>query len=181
MTEDDEIIQEFTALRRGMVIRRDAAGRPTSITVAKPLLIDQLLEREIIDDKQHWHARQLLVMRTVFLRPLAMGRHMEITAYSPSDDTTEPPKYPIEDNDYLKVLRDMRHRWQQEIVTEACDDNGDTVILNHLIAIPRQKVCDAFDAMSRAINRLIDKKEAAEEARKKMLALENDIWQYNNH
>jgi hypothetical protein len=173
--EDDEVIQEFTALRLGMVIERDAAGRIVSAYVPNPFIIDQLLEQDIIDRDQHRYAIHFVAMRKVFLRGVATLKTVAMYQ-SPDTEPVTPPRFPIEDNDYLKVLRLIRHAPHRDVITEAVDDYADATTLYHLIAM-RARVRDAFRALTVAVQQLWDQKEAAIEAEQKVLALDEKLCQ----
>jgi hypothetical protein len=181
--QDDGEIQEFTIRQRGMIVERDARGRIISAYVPPPLLIDQLFEHGIIDCEQHWHAEQFITMHRVFLRPVATFKM--VSAYAQSDDGAPVIKYPIADNDYLIVLRDIRHEWQRLVIKRAIEEDYDIRIMYELLEKQesgeftreaegkRNRVSNAFWALTYAINRLLEKKEKAKEAeeeRKKVLA-----------
>jgi hypothetical protein len=180
MSEQDEYqeLQEHTIRARGMIVERDARGRITSAYVPNPFIIDQLLEHGVIDREQHWHAEQLVAMRMVFLRPVATLK--TVTTYQSDSDGRPPAKYPIADNDYLIVLRDMRHDWQKQIVQIAVEAEFNLAVFEKLAFDPdpeaqerkRNHVSNAFWSMTYAINRLLEAKQAAMEAeeRKKVLA-----------
>lgn len=87
--DDSEVIQEHTIKRRGIIVDNNAARRIISASIAATFVIDQLLELEILDHEQHWHAMQFVPTRKVFLRPFMISRHMMVTAYVPSPD--DPP------------------------------------------------------------------------------------------
>jgi hypothetical protein len=166
--DDGDEIQTHTAEKRGMIIERDARGKPISITVQSPFVIDRLFEFGIIDREQHWHAEQFVAMRKVFIRPV--GSYKSVCSYQQPEQGHPPAKYPIEDNDYLKVLRDIRHKWQQDIVRLAAEDDEGA---DALMAYDPAKLSNAFWALTYAINRLLDKKKEVEDA-KKAVARAND-------
>lgn len=169
---DDEQIQDHTILQRGMVIEKDARGKIMSAHVPAPFIIDQLLEHGVIDREQHWHAEQFVAMRKVFLRPVETIK--TVMTYQSEPDAQPPAKYPIADNDYLIVLRDMRHEWHKRIVTVAIETEFNLSALEQLIfaddpeaqATKQNQVSNAFWSLTYAINRLLDKKKEAEDAKK---------------
>lgn len=172
--QDDREIQEHTIRQLGLVVERDGRGKIISSYRPNPFVIDRLFEMGIIDREQHWHAEQFVAMRKVFLRPVATLK--TVTVYHSDADPSPPAKYPIADNDCLIVLRDMSHEWQKQIVRLATDDHFDTSA-DALFAIAPPRISDAFWAMTYAINRLLDPKKAADDA-KKVVARTNGSCEY---
>ena len=186
--DEGEELQAHTIRQRGMVVERDASGKIISAYVPSPFLIDQLLEHGVINREQHWHAEQLVAMHRVFLRPVATFK--SVTAYHSDGEANPPAKYPIADNDYLIVLRDMRHEWQRQLIRIALEAEFNLRTLETLVfdsdpdtqEKKRNHVTNAFWALTYAINRLLEAKQKAaeaEEERKKLLARINN--QCDNH
>jgi hypothetical protein len=177
---DDGIVQEFTAIARGMSYAVDDKGRVVTAELAKPFVIDQLFERQIIDRDQHFYAIHFMAARKVFLRDA--GTFRTNTFYDAPGETPPGPKYPIEDTDYLKMLRAMPLEKQRLIVMEACDDLADSGT-THRLAMIHPMVRDSFRALAVAVQMLWDKKEAeieaqhkaADDDRKKMLARSREV------
>jgi hypothetical protein len=186
--EGDYGISEETAKRRGMVYTTDARGRVTSARLPRPFLIDELLERGIIHPDAHYYGAQFLAMRKLFLSPVS-GKAVMLRI-QPSDGTP-PPEFPIEDNDYLKVLRRMRHRAHQELVADVCNEELSPIVFYEFARLwtatdptpaeaDRRKrqaadVRAAFEAMQNAVIALWEQKKQAKEAEQKRRENEDRI------
>ncbi len=69
---DEDIIPEEVAIRRGMNYRKDAAGRICEASQPDPLLIDVLHTRRIINQDHHFYGVQMITMRQLFLKDVAV-------------------------------------------------------------------------------------------------------------
>lgn len=67
MEQDEElegdIIPEHIAKRRGLDYQKTARGHICSAVVPHPVVIDQLLAAQVIDEKQHFYAVRFIAMR----------------------------------------------------------------------------------------------------------------------
>ncbi len=106
--QEYEELQEHTIRQRGMVIEYDARGRQISIRIPNPFIIDELLSRGIIDREYSTGMRAVRRHAEGIPPP---GRHDQDGHNLPVGQRWSPAgQVPlIADNDYLIVLRDMRH------------------------------------------------------------------------
>src|SRR4051794_35214828 len=103
--DQEDLISEALAIRRGMVYRKDASGRVCDAHQPTPLLLDVLLDKRIITYDHHFYGVQMLAMRKLFLSPVAVKVGMLRVR---SEDGAAPDKpVPMEDTDYLRVLREI--------------------------------------------------------------------------
>lgn len=151
----EDIVPEEVAIRRGMVYSKDRHGKVCQAEIEAPLLIDQLYNHEIIHADHHFYGVQLITMRKVFLAPV--GFKIGMLLVKREDDQAEDKPIPMEDTDYLRVLRGIRNLTSQRLLREVCDEAADP----YLFPIYRRQtynVVAAFDALCDAVGALWETK-----------------------
>jgi hypothetical protein len=141
--EPGDIIPEEIARKRGMKYEKNSRGHIFEAHVPSPFLIDKLHERNVLNASQHHAAAQLIALRSVFLTPIAAKT---IVFFIPPDDEAAPDvSVPIDDADYLKVLRRMRHENDRLIVIEICAETLDADAFLARIARLRNPKLPGYD------------------------------------
>lgn len=143
------------AEKRGLDVTYDPAGYINSARVPCPFLIDRLLEEEIITPEHHYYGVQMIMMRQLFLRDVSVRVGM-LRVKSDGEDGREPVAVPMEDDDYLRVLRGMRSiiRWK-EIVMAVCLPDADPGLFPQLERI-EGTVYMAFGNLADVVKALIE-------------------------
>jgi hypothetical protein len=100
-------------------------------------------------------------MRKLFLSPV--GFKIGMLMVKRDDDQAQDKPIPMEDTDYLRVLRTIRNIASQRLLREICDEEADPY-LHHVYGRQKYAVDAAFDALCEAVEQLwTAKKKAAEE------------------
>lgn len=157
----EDIVPEHVALRRSMRYRKDRHGKVSFAEDEAPFLIDRLHNHEVISADHHFAGVQLITMRKVFLSPV--GFKVGMLKVRSEGDEPPPPPVPIEDTDYLRVLRSVRSVTSQRLIREVCDEAADPG-LHPVYARQGHAVRAAFDALCDAVQALWNAKKAAREA-----------------
>jgi hypothetical protein len=165
--EPVDVIPESVAIRRGMQyqVRIDKIdGKDTRVVThaqqLHPFLIDVLLDRRIITHDHHFYGVQMITMRKVFNNPVGFKFGMLMVRHD--DEASSVPALPIHDNDYLKVLREMRNGYFKEIVMQICEEHADPLLASRLGKISAS-VKFAFDSLSDAVMKVWELKKAERE------------------
>lgn len=160
--EPEDIVPEHVAIRRGMVYSLDRHGKVCQAEIEAPLLIDQLYNHEIISSEHHFYGVQFITMRKVFLAPVGFKIGM-LTVKRDEEQAADKP-IPMEDTDYLRVLRMVRNLASQRLLREICDEAAEPAMYP---AYGRQRypVMSAFDALCEAVQNLWEQKKNALEGK----------------
>jgi len=156
----EDIVPEAVAMRRGMVYTKDRHGKVCQAEIEAPLLIDQLYNHEIIDSDHHFNGIQFITMRKLFLSPVGFKVGMLIVKREGEEAENKP--IPMEDTDYLRVLRGVKNLASQRLLREICDESADPLLFP-IYGRQRHMVMAAFDALCEAVGELWEKKKAARE------------------
>ena len=122
----EDIVPEYVAIRRGMTYSKDRHGKVCQAEIEAPLLIDQLYNHEIIAADHHFYGVQLITMRKLFLSPV--GFKVGMLLVRREDDQAEDKPIPMEDTDYLRVLRGVKSLASQRLLREICDEAADPAV-----------------------------------------------------
>lgn len=168
--EPGDIISESLAIRRGMQyqvkvvkVKGEDTRIVTSANQPNPFLIDMLLDRRIINHDHHFYGVQLITMRQLFLKDVSVKVGMLQVKREDSEQAYDKP-IPMEDNDYLKVLRAIRTQRWKEIIMAVCDVNADHRLCPQLERI-EGSVSMAFSQLGDAVVAVWEKKKAENESR----------------
>ncbi len=146
------------AERRNLVVGYDGAGYINAAYQPNPFLIDVLLARKFIKAEHHFYGMQMIAMHRVFLDPVLTKVGM--LRVKTEDEASPSKPIPIEDIDYLRILRELRNdRWKR-IVALVCTDDADPRLIDQLERI-EGTVWMAFSELSTAVKALWERKEAA--------------------
>ncbi|MHC5536679.1 hypothetical protein ACYOEI_00210 [Singulisphaera rosea] len=149
------------AVKRGLEVTYDAAGYIKTAQVPLPFLIDLLLDKKIINGDHHFYGVQMITMRQLFLKDVSARVGMLRVKSDGEASSENPVAVPMEDNDYLKVLRGMRViRWK-EIVMAVCTVDADPRLYPQLERM-EGTVSMAFGNMADSVKALWEQKRAAE-------------------
>jgi hypothetical protein len=151
----EDIVPESVAIRRGMVYTKDRHGKVCQAEIEAPLLIDQLYNHEVIHADHHFYGVQLITMRKVFLAPV--GFKIGMLLVKRDGEQAEDKPIPMEDTDYLRVLRAVKNLTSQRLLREICDENADPYMFP-AYGHQAYKVVVAFDALCAAVSQLWDEK-----------------------
>lgn len=151
-----DVVPEDVAIRRGMVYSKDRHGKVCRAEVEAPLLIDQLYNHEIIHADHHFYGVQVINMRKLFLSPLRTK--VCVLLVTRGEDDTADKSTPMDDMDYLKVLRHIRNHKSERIIREVCDEAADPYLFP-VYGRDRHAVAAAFDSLCAAVRRLWDDKD----------------------
>jgi hypothetical protein len=144
-------------LKGDMEITRDALGYINRAVTLAPLLIDELYQRRIIEADHHFYGIQFMTMRKLFLAPVAYKIGMMLVK---REDEAAPDKpIPMEDTDYLRVLREIRNISHQKLLREICDEETNPQLYYQYGTIAHT-VGAAFDSLCAAVILLWDEKSA---------------------
>lgn len=159
----EDIVPEHVAIRRGMVYSKDRHGKVCRTEIEAPLLIDQLYNHEIIAANHHFYGVQLLTMRKLFLSPVGFKVGMLHVKRERDPEEADEKPIPMEDTDYLRVLRSIKSLADKRLLQEICDEAADP---NRYPFYGRQghSVIAAFDALRNAIPELWDQKQKGVES-----------------
>jgi hypothetical protein len=156
----EDIVPESVALRRGMVYTKDRHGKICQAEIEAPLLIDQLYNHEIINSDHHFYGVQVITMRKFFLSPVAFKAGMFLVKRDGEQAQDKP--IPMEDTDYLRVMRGVRNESSQLLIREICDEAADPY-LHPIYGRQATRVKDAFDSLCTAVGELWEQKKNAED------------------
>src|ERR1700733_13416254 len=151
----EDIVPEQVAIRRGMIYRKDRHGKVCEAEIEAPLLVDQLYNHEIIAADHHFYGVQLITMRKLFLSPVGFKVGMLIVKRD-GDEAQDKP-IPMEDTDYLRVLRYVKSPTSQRLIREICDEAADPYLFP-IYGRQGHLVMAAFDALCDAVQKLWDEK-----------------------
>ena len=156
----EDIVPEHVAIRRGMVYSKDRHDKVCRAEIEAPFLIDQLYNHEIIAADHHFYGVQFLTMRKLFLAPV--GLKVGMLLVKRDDEQADEKPIPMEDTDYLKVLRGVKSLAHQRLLREICDEAADPAVY---LAYARQEhaVVAAFDSLCDAVIALWEAKKALPE------------------
>jgi hypothetical protein len=160
----EDIVPEEVAIRRGMVYSKDRHGKVCQAEIEAPLLIDQLYNHEVIHADHHFYGVQLITMRKVFLAPV--GFKIGMLLVKRDADQAEDKPIPMEDTDYLRVLRAVKNLTSQRLLREICDEHADPYLFP-AYCHQAYKVVAAFDSLCAAVGELWDQKARENESRVK--------------
>jgi hypothetical protein len=153
----EDIVPEHVALRRGMVYRKDRHGKVCQAEIEAPLLIDQLYNHEIIGDDHHFYGVQFITMRKLFTSPV--GLKVGMLQVKRDDEQAEDKPIPMEDTDYLRVLRRVKSVTNQRLLREICDEAADPYLFP-IYGRQAYAVVTAFDALCDAVIAIWEEKKA---------------------
>jgi hypothetical protein len=157
----EDIVPEHVAIRRGMTYHKDRHGKVCSAEDEAPLLIDRLYNHEIISDEHHFYGVQLITMRKLFLSPV--GFKVGMLRVKREDDQAVEKPIPMEDTDYLRVLRGVRNVASQRLIREICDEDADPA-LYQVYGRQVHPVIQALDAMCSSVRALWEAKRQVSES-----------------
>jgi hypothetical protein len=146
-----DVIPEEMAIRRGMSYRLDRHGKVYQAEDEAPLLIDRLYNHEIIAADHHFYGVQFLTMRKVFLAPVGFKIGMMLVRRD--DEQAGDKPIPMQDTDYLRVLRGVKNVTHQRLLRDVCDElaNPETYPLygrqTHTVIAAFDALCDAVKAL----------------------------------
>lgn len=146
------------AERRGMDVTTDPVGYINSARVPHPFLIDLLLEREMITHEHHFHAMQFLMMRRLFLKDVSVRVGMLRIKSDGDEPGTAATPIPMEDTDYLRVIRGMRNQKQKEVVMAVCMEEADAERLYPQLERMEATVHMAFGNLADIVKDLVSKR-----------------------
>ncbi|WP_020471485.1 hypothetical protein [Zavarzinella formosa] len=151
----EDIVPESVALRRGMVYSKDRHGKICRAEIEAPLLIDQLYNHEIIASDHHFYGVQFITMRKLFLSPV--GFKIGMLLVKRDDEQAGDKPIPMEDTDYLRVMRLVKNPANQRLLREICDEEADPC---NYLCYGRKKhlVASAFDALCESVMMLWEQK-----------------------
>ncbi len=147
-----DLIPEELAIRRGMTYHKDWRGKICYAEDEAPLLIDRLYNHEVISAEHHFYAVQVLTMRKLFLSPVGVKVGMLQVRRGEDEPAADKP-VPMQDTDYLRVLRGIRHPGYRRAVQEVCDEAADPE-LYQAYGLQRHTVMAALDTMCDAVRAL---------------------------
>jgi hypothetical protein len=153
----EDIVPEHVALRRGMTYGKDRHGKVCRAEIEAPLLIDQLYNHEIIAADHHFYGVQFLTMRKLFLSPVGMKVGMLLVKREPDPDEAADKPIPMEDSDYLRVLRGVKNLASQRLLRDICDEEANPDAYP-LYGRQSHAVVAAFDALCEAVKAVWDEK-----------------------
>ena len=156
----EDIVPEHVALRRGMVYRKDRHDKVCQAEIEAPFLIDQLYNHELIAADHHFYGVQFMTMRKLFLAPV--GLKVGMLQVKRDDEQAEDKPIPMEDTDYLRVLRGVKSLVSQRLLREICDEGADPAVY---LVYARQEyaVVAAFDSLCEAVIAVWEEKKLAAE------------------
>jgi hypothetical protein len=159
----EDIVPESVAIRRGMTYRLDRHGKVCDAEIEAPFLIDQLYNHEIIGSDHHFNGVQFITMRKLFLAPVGFKIGMLLVKREDEGQAPDKP-IPMEDMDYIRVLRAVRNLAYQRLLQEICDEAAEPAMY---LTYGRQghMVRGAFDALCEAVQKLWDQKKDAADAK----------------
>jgi hypothetical protein len=155
-----DIVPENVAIRRGMVYSKDRHGKVCQAEIEAPLLVDQLYNHLIIAADHHFYGVQLITMRKLFLSPVGFKIGMLIVRRDGEEAQDKP--IPMEDTDYLRVLRNVKSLTSQRLIREICDEAAEPCMYQ-IYGRQGHTVIQAFDALCDAVIALWDQKAKARE------------------
>lgn len=156
----EDIVPEHVAIRRGMVYSKDRHGKICSAEIEAPFLLDQLYNHRVIAADHHFCGVQLMTMRKLFLAPVGMKVGMLLVKRD--DEQAENKPIPMEDSDYLRVLRGVKSLASQRLLREICDEEANPA-LYPAYGRMGHSVISAFDALCEAVDALWDEKAKEQE------------------
>jgi hypothetical protein len=151
----EDTVPEHIALRRGMTYGKDRHGKVCYAEIEAPLLIDQLYNHEIIAADHHFYGVQFLTMRKLFLAPV--GMKVGILLVKRDDEQAEDKPIPMEDTDYLRVLRGVKNLASQRLLRDICDEEANPDAYP-LFGRQGYAVVAAFDSLCEAVKVVWDEK-----------------------
>lgn len=151
----EDLIPEELAIRRGMDYSLDRHGKVCRAEIEAPLLIDQLYNHEIIGADHHFYGVQFITMRKLFLSPV--GYKVGMLRVKRDNEQAGDKPIPMEDTDYLRVLRLVKNPAHQKLLKAICDEEADPA-LYPLYGRQGHVVRDAFDALCEAVGELWEQK-----------------------
>lgn len=151
----EDIVPEHVAVRRGMRYQKDRHGKVCFAEDESPFLIDRLYNHEVIHADHHFYGVQCLTMRKLFTSPV--GVKVGMLRVRRDGDEAEDKPIPMEDTDYLKVLRGVRNPTGQRLIREICDEAADPG-MHPMYARQAHAVRAAFDALCDAVRTLWEQK-----------------------
>ena len=154
--DPEDIVPEKVAIRRGMVYSKDRHGKVCQAEIEAPLLIDQLYNHEIIAADHHFYGVQFITMRKLFLSPV--GFKIGMMLVKRDDDQAQDKPIPMEDTDYLRVLRGVKNLTSQRLLREICDEAADPYLFP-IYGRQAYSVVTAFDALCEAVTELWEQKQ----------------------